>query len=207
MLAARTTGTVTAATSATSLSAISREEKTMRLSLSRHQPSANACVLAVGIVLGISWMPRALAQQQLRSPEDVEVVQVRPAFYMIAGLGGNVAVQIGPAGVILVDSGSAQTANKVLATVRALSNRPIRYIINTSADADHVGGNETLSKVGRTILSGNMGNVGISEDVISNSGAASILAHENVLQRMSGARAQQGVFPSALWPTKVYTGK
>ena len=88
--------------------------------------------------------------------DDLDVVQVRPNFYMIAGAGGNVAVQIGPAGVILVDTGSAPMADKVLAAVKRLTSRPIRYIINTSADADHVGGNEKLSKAGQTIL-GNPG--------------------------------------------------
>jgi glyoxylase-like metal-dependent hydrolase (beta-lactamase superfamily II) len=133
----------------------------------------------------------------------LDVVQVRPDFYMIAGAGGNVAAHIGPAGVVLVDSGSSPMAGEVLATVRRLSARPIRYVINTSADADHVGGNDTLSKAGQTIL-GFQGSSGVSEEVYTSGGAASVLAHENVYTRMSGPQPR---FPSAAWPTKTYLGR
>src|SRR5687767_7866923 len=71
----------------------------------------------------------------------LEVLQVRPNFYMIAGAGANIGAQVGPNGVILVNAGAAETANEVVAAVRTLSDQPIRYIINTSADPDVVGGN------------------------------------------------------------------
>src|SRR3989442_7412110 len=92
---------------------------------------------------------------QVRS-DDLDVVQVRPDFYMIAGAGGNIAVQVGPAGVIVVDTGLAEKSDKVLAAIERLSRGRIRYIINTGSDADHVGGNEKLSQAGQTIL-GNSG--------------------------------------------------
>ena len=75
-------------------------------------------------------------------------MQLRPNFYVIGGAGGNIVMQTGPEGVILVDSGSTGMSDKVLATIRRLTPLPIRYIINTSMDADHVGGNEKLSKAG-----------------------------------------------------------
>ena len=71
---------------------------------------------------------------------------------------------------ILVDTGSAQMADAVLAAVKRLTDRPIRYVINTSADADHVGGNEKLSKAGQTIL-GHPGSSGVSEEVYTSGGA------------------------------------
>ena len=75
-------------------------------------------VLAVAIILGIGvWTPRILAQQSTRSGDELEVLQLRPDVYMIAGAGGNIAVQIGTIGVILVDTGSAQEADTVLAAV------------------------------------------------------------------------------------------
>ena len=83
---------------------------------------------------------------------------------MIAGAGGNIAVQIGPIGVVVVDTGAAQAADKVLATIKTLTDLPIRYIISTSADPDHVGGNETLSRAGVTILGGARGNASFTED-------------------------------------------
>jgi len=81
---------------------------------------------------------------------------------------------------------------------------PIRYIINTSGDADDVGGNAKLSKAGRTILQGAVGQSGVTEEVINNGGAASVLAHENVLLRMSAPTGKVSPFPEDDWPTKTY---
>src|SRR5262245_12750591 len=117
----------------------------------------------------------ALAQPQQPTRGDLDVVQVRPNFYMIAGAGGNIAVQLGPIGAIVVDTGSEQLSDKVIAAVKQLTSGSIRYIINTSADADHTGGNDRLSKAGKTIL-GNTGSAGVSEEVYTNAGAASVLA-------------------------------
>ena len=158
------------------------------------------------VVMMLSMITSARPGTPQVTSGSLDVVQVRPNFYMIAGAGGNIAVQVGPAGIILVDTGSALSSDDVLAAVQRLANGRIRYIINTSADADHVGGNERLSRAGQTVL-GNPGSSGVSEDVYTNSGAASILAHENVLARMSAPTGQQSAFPFASWPTKTYTGR
>ena len=126
---------------------------------------------------------------------------------MIAGAGGNIAVQVGPIGAVLVNTGTEAMSDKVLAAVGKLTSQPIRYIINTSADADFVGGNAKLSKAGQTVLGGLAGNPGVSEDVITNGGAASVLAHEGVLTRMSAPTGAKAPFPDASWPTKTYSGK
>jgi len=120
-----------------------------------------------------------LARAQQAAGSDLDVVQVRPNFYMIAGAGANIAVQVGPIGAIVVDTGAQQMSDKVIAAVKRLTDGSIRYIIDTSADADHTGGNEMVAKAGKTIL-GNTGSAGFSEDVYTNGGAASVLAHENV---------------------------
>ena len=148
-------------------------------------------------------VPSAAPRVSGAGGDTLDVIQVRPSFYMVTGAGGNIAVQIGPAGVILVDAGAPGTSDALLAVISQLSRAPIRYIINTSADVDHTGGNEKLSKAGASILPGGAGNGAISADVVSNGGAASVLAFENVLQRMSGPAAN---VPEALWPSKVYTG-
>jgi cyclase len=75
----------------------------------------------------------------------LDVVQVRPNFFMIAGAGGNVGVQIGVDGVVLVDAGSGGASDQVLAAIQKLTKLPTRYIINTGADADHVSGNGKLA--------------------------------------------------------------
>jgi glyoxylase-like metal-dependent hydrolase (beta-lactamase superfamily II) len=136
----------------------------------------------------------------------LDVVRIRPDFYMIAGAGGNIAVQIGPIGVVLVDTGSTEMADEVLSTIKTLTDLPIRYIVSTSADPDHVGGNETLARAGVTILGGARGNASFTEDMAKaydlNGGLASVFAHEEVLARMSRPPAR----PAGLWPSKVYSG-
>jgi glyoxylase-like metal-dependent hydrolase (beta-lactamase superfamily II) len=135
----------------------------------------------------------------------LDVVQLRPNFYVIGGAGGNVVVQLGAEGVILVDSGSTEGADQVLAAIRRLTDLPIRYIINTSMDADHTGGNEKLARAGLSILPGAVvAGAGLDDDVVSNFGRASVLAHENVLRRMSAPTGRQSPVASALWPTKTF---
>jgi cyclase len=100
---------------------------------------------------------------------EIEAVHVQGNVYMLVGAGANIAVQIGDEGVLVVDTGVAATREKVLAAIRKLSTKPIRWIINTSADADHTSGNETVSQAGQTV----------------NGNPAAIIAHEGVLARMT----------------------
>jgi len=96
-------------------------------------------------------------------------------------------------------------ADRVLAAIRKVTPLPVRYIINTSMDADHVGGNEKLARAGLTILAGAVAaGAGLGDDLITNEGGASVLAHENVLTRMSAPTGQQAPFPLALRPTKTF---
>ena len=129
------------------------------------------------------------------------VLQLRPNFFMIAGAGGNVGVQIGDDGVVVVDSGSAANADAVVAAIKAMSPRPIRYVINTGPDGDHVGGNPAVSRAGETLFTGG-GGPGISAAFIG--GAASILSHENVLARVSAASAGAPALAGAGWPTETF---
>jgi cyclase len=173
----------------------------MKRLVGKERLSPACSLLSIAILLALSaWTDSASAQRA--SASDVEVVQLRPNFYVIGGAGGNIVVQIGPEGVILVDSGSKAMADEVLAAIRRLTPLPIRYIINTSMDADHVGGNEVLSKAGLSILPGAVAaGAGLSDDVLANFGYASVLAHENVLTRMTAA---QPPIPSVFYPTKTF---
>jgi len=156
-------------------------------------------------VVSVAMPVVLLAQAAQPSGGDLEVIRVRPNFYVIAGAGANVAVQLGPIGAIVVDAGSRQMSDQVMAAVKRLTDGSVRYIIDTSADADHTGGNEKLARAGKTIL-GNTGSAGFSEDVYTNGGAASVLAHENVLRRMSATVGRDSA-PEVLWPTKTYAGR
>jgi glyoxylase-like metal-dependent hydrolase (beta-lactamase superfamily II) len=130
----------------------------------------------------------------------LEVLQLRPNLYMIAGAGGNVSFQIGTDGVVVVDSGSATSADAIVEAIRKVTSQPIRYLINTGADPDHVGGNATIAKAGQTLFTQG-GGAGIGADFLG--GGASILSVEQVLTRMSGPAAQPK-FPSAAWPTETF---
>jgi len=92
-------------------------------------------------------------------------------------------------------------ARAVVAAIKNLSPRPIRYIIDTGPDPDHVGGNEALSKAGQTLFT-NPGSIALGGDFIG--GAASILSAEHVLRRMSAPTGQVSPFPAAAWPTETF---
>ncbi len=158
---------------------------------------------AVGLVLCSAGTSRAA------EPDDggLDVVQVRPNFYMMAGAGGNIGVQIGVDGVVLADAGSGGASDEVLAAIRKLTQLPIRYIINTGADADHVSGNGKLAKAGLTIFTNPLGNANFG-NAMTNGGAASILAHASILRRMSAPTGKTSPFPVDTWPTEAfYTGR
>ena len=131
---------------------------------------------------------------------ELEVQQLRPNFYVISGAGANIGVQIGEDGVVVVDAGTAADADTVLRVIRRLSPAPIRYVIDTTGDPDHVGGNETLSKAGQSLL--NPTAIGITTNFLG--GVASILSAEGVLARIS-ARPPQGLgLPAGAWPTETF---
>lgn len=141
-----------------------------------------------------------LSAQQARET-NLEVLPLRPNFYMIAGAGGNIGFQIGEDGVVVVDSGSAASADAVLAAIKKVTTLPIRYVINTSADPDHVGGNAALAKAGQTLFTQG-GGAGIGADFLG--GGASILSVEQVLTRMSGTRERPSAYPAAAWPSETF---
>lgn len=118
------------------------------------------------VALGAAALGAAPAAEA-QSP--IESFHVQGNVYLLAGAGSNVAVQIGDEGVLVVDTGTRTTREQLLAAIRRLSDKPIRWIINTSSDADHTGGNETVSQAGQTV----------------NGNPAAIIAHENVLARMT----------------------
>ena len=85
------------------------------------------------------------------NPNDGEI-HVLPvqgsAGRCLVGDGANIAVQTGDEGVLVVDSGTGKLADKVIAAIRKLSDKPITFVVNTSFHADHTGGNVKLRAVG-----------------------------------------------------------
>jgi glyoxylase-like metal-dependent hydrolase (beta-lactamase superfamily II) len=149
-------------------------------------------IAAIGLLLSLA----SLAQAQAPNLNNVEVhiLPVQGNVYMLVGAGGNITVQVGSDGVLVVDTQYAPLSSKILEAIRTLSKGPIRYIVNTTYDADHTGGNEPIRRAGSTIAGGN-----VAGDIQDAAEGAQIIAHDNVIQRMSKA-------PSFGQPTSTFVG-
>ena len=149
--------------------------------------------LPLALLLMVAWAPLGNARQNPNLDNvEIHVLPVQGNIYMLVGAGGNITVQAGSDGILVVDTQYAPLSGKILAAIRTISKGPIRYIVDTHYHQDHTGGNEPLRQAGSTIAGGN-----VAIDIRDAAEGAQIIAHENVLKRMSGAR------PGAL-PTRTF---
>jgi glyoxylase-like metal-dependent hydrolase (beta-lactamase superfamily II) len=136
----------------------------------RHSRTKLAAGCALALALGVAAGAYAQRREAAPPPVALDTYHVQGNVYMLAGAASNVAVQIGEDGVLVVDTGPAGSREQVLAAIKQLApGKPIRWIVNTSSDPEHTGGNETVSQAGITV----------------NGNPAAIVAHENVLARMT----------------------
>jgi cyclase len=153
----------------------------------------------------VAPMPQKnMAQNPNPTDGEVHVLPVQGNIYMLVGAGGNITVQVGEMGVLIVDTGLAATADKVIAAIRKLApDKPLQYIINTHVHPDHTGGNEKLRAAGTTITGAN-----VTGDISDASKGAAIIAHQNVLDRMSASIPNKTttVAPADAWPTDTFLG-
>jgi cyclase len=174
------------------------------MKIARSKKSGIAAVAALSAAAAVFILTRQAAAQQNQAqqsqpPAELNVYHVQGNVYALFGAGGNITIQTGDDGVLLVDTGLAQNADRVLAEVRKLSKRPIRYIINTHVHPDHVGGNEKIGQAGSSIAGGNF-----AGDIQDAGVGANIIAHEAVLNRMSAPTGSQAPFPTKAWPNSTY---
>jgi glyoxylase-like metal-dependent hydrolase (beta-lactamase superfamily II) len=134
-----------------------------------------------------------------KGSDHIDVLHVRGGIYMLTGAGANITVQVGKDGIFVVDSGLAKMTDKVIAAIQELSKDKIHDIIDTSADPDHTGGNLELRKLGVTIAGGDVKNLESDATV-----GAQVIAHENVLNRMSATVNGKAALPFDAWPTETY---
>ncbi|MGL6162701.1 MBL fold metallo-hydrolase [Microbulbifer sp.] len=103
-----------------------------------------------------------LVAQNDFSGVEISSKKVADNLYMLQGAGGNIALFAGEDGAFMVDDQFAPLSAKIQKAVVGLTDKPLRFVINTHWHGDHTGGNETLGETG-----------------------ALIVAHENVRKRMS----------------------
>src|ERR1700682_5880221 len=171
----------------------------------RALPSCFVVVLSGLALVGVARAPGGAVAQG--NAAGLEVLQIRPNFYMIVGAGANIGAQIGPNGVVLVNAGTAEASGEVVAAVTKLTDQPIRYIIDTSADPDVVGGNAKIASAGRNITSFAVRTaVGRTTILGTDADAARVLSHDNVLTRMSRPPGpdRPSLFPSDIWPSESF---
>ena len=128
-------------------------------------------------------------------------MKVQGSVHVVVGAGANVAVQVGDLGPIVVDTGTAARAEALLAAIKTLTPRPVRYIINTHSHVDHVGGNETIGAAGLPTSGRGVAQVGAGLGA-----RAEIIAHEQTLNRLSAPAGAQAPTPVAAWPTQTFSG-
>jgi cyclase len=194
--------------------------------MNRHASSCAGMRVAVASLIAAAWFVLGAPVEQIHSQSsqatgrqnawawkpaipsvtngEIQVLPVRGKVYMLVGAGGNITVQAGDDEVLLVDAGLESMSEKVLAAVRSISKRPIRYIINTNERDEHTGGNEKLAAAGTSIP------FRISTDPRVSDGRmgkdrANVIAYLTVFHHMSAPTGQKASRPEAAWPDNTYS--
>jgi cyclase len=144
--------------------------------------AALALVALVGLML-TGAAPPARAQGNIDFAKlEIQTVKVSDGVYVLMGgpAQGNILVSAGNDGLFLVDTMYAQMHDKIMGALAKISNRPVRYIVNTHLHGDHTAGNDAMAKAGAVIIS-----------------------HENMRKRMAAPQNNQP--PAAGLPTLTYT--
>jgi cyclase len=118
-------------------------------------------VSTIAAVSVVAFRPAA-GQPPDFSQVTIKTESLAPAVHMLAGAGGNIGLSAGEDGAFIVDDQFAPLTDKIVAAIKTLTDKPVRFVINTHWHGDHTGGNENFGKAG-----------------------AVIVAHDNVRKRMS----------------------
>jgi glyoxylase-like metal-dependent hydrolase (beta-lactamase superfamily II) len=99
------------------------------------------------------WATRG-GQQQDFSKVQIKATKVSGNIYMLEGAGGNIGASIGEDGIVIVDDQFAPLAEKIQASLKGLgiTDKPVRFVINTHYHGDHTGGNAPFSNAGSTLI-------------------------------------------------------
>jgi cyclase len=160
--------------------------------------------LIAGALLLATPMSLAASKEKAAPKGDadmatVEIVPIRDSIFMVSGGGSNMTVQVGDNGILVVDTLPAGLSDKAIAAIRSISDKPIRYIVDTSYRADHVGGNAAIREAGTTVTGGN-----VAFEISGSAEGAAIIAHEAVLFRLSAPTGEVPAMTEDGWPTSTY---
>ncbi len=115
----------------------------------------------IATVLILACALPAAAQQDF-SKVEIKTTKINDTTWMLVGSGGNLGLSVGPDAVFLIDDQYAPLTPKITAAIKAITDKPVKFVVNTHWHGDHTGGNENFGKAG-----------------------AIIVAHDNVRKRMS----------------------
>ncbi len=127
----------------------------------RQQYVRGAAVLIAGLAIAAA----IAAQTQDFSKVEIKTEPLASGVYMLTGAGGNIGLSVGSDGAFIIDDQYAPLTDKIAAAIKAVSDKPVRFVVNTHWHGDHTGGNENFGKAG-----------------------AVIVAHDNVRRRMSAGQ-------------------
>ena len=148
-----------------------------------------------------AWPPKLSAP----APGEIQVLPVQGNVHVLIGAGGNITVQAGDQGVLLVDTGVEAMSDKVIAAIATLSHgRPLRYIINTTEREDHTGGNEKIAATGE-IVPFREPNYTAGPQGALETHRASVISFLTVFHRMAGTSGQTPSRPEGAWPDNTYS--
>ena len=119
------------------------------------------------LTLSLLLAASAFAQRDF-STVEVKAEKVAGSVYMLVGAGGNIGVSVGEDGIVIIDDQYAPLAPKIEAALKTITDKPVRFILNTHYHGDHTGGNEHFGK------------------------SAPIVAHENVRKRLASGTSVRG---------------
>jgi glyoxylase-like metal-dependent hydrolase (beta-lactamase superfamily II) len=113
----------------------------------------NALLVAAGVFLALGI---AASQDQDFSKVEMKVTKVAGSVYMLQGAGGNIGASVGDDGIVIVDDQYAPLAEKIQAALKSITDKPVRFVINTHYHGDHTGGNAYFQKQAPIIAQDNV---------------------------------------------------
>src|SRR5215510_2100435 len=153
------------------------------------------CMASAVLFLGALGSTQFVYPQQAESKSpELELLHVQGNISMLAGAGGNIAVQVGKDGILLVDAGSAPMTEKVVETLRTVSRGQVSYIINTNERSDHTGGNANFARLGRPLAIARAAQARVF-----------IVGFSSILDRLSDPNSKPSL-PDQGWPNDNYSG-